>query len=186
MTEYCRLVAGWTYRSFWFAYGTPQTAAKGLPNFLPDRVYLMLGILHLLSLLGFALALWRERETFAEGAYRWWAMAGLLTLLVLGAFVRFILTYFQTQGRYLYPVLVPLVLAFVIGWRSLFPVHLRAVADGILLLVLLAISILAISVIQEDNHARTALPTGKIWIFTLQRKSRALARSSTPTSSWRH
>jgi 4-amino-4-deoxy-L-arabinose transferase-like glycosyltransferase len=147
MTEYLQLVAGWTYRSFWFAYGTPQTAAKGLPNFLPDRVYLMLGILHLLSLLGFALALWRERETFAEGAYRWWAMAGLLTLLVLGAFVRFILTYFQTQGRYLYPVLVPLVLAFVIGWRSLFPVHLRAVADGILLLVLLAISILAISVI---------------------------------------
>ncbi|GIV18475.1 MAG: hypothetical protein KatS3mg023_0226 [Armatimonadota bacterium] len=147
MTEYLQLVASWTYRSFWFAYGTPQTAARGLPNLLPDRVYLVLGVLHLLSLLGFALALWRERETFAEGAYRWWAMAGLLTLLVVGAFVRFILTYFQTQGRYLYPALVPIVLALVLGWRSLFPTHLRVAADGILLLALLAISILAVSVI---------------------------------------
>lgn len=147
MTEYLQLVAGWTYRSFWFAYGTPQNAAKGLPAFLPDRVYLVLGVLHLLSLLGFALALWRERESFSEGAYRWWAVAGLLTLFVIGAFVRFILTYFQTQGRYLYPALVPIVLALVIGWRSLFPAHLRTTADGILLLVLFAISILAVSVI---------------------------------------
>lgn len=147
MTEYLQLVAGWTYRSFWFAYGTSQTAAKGLPNFLPDRVYLLLGVWHLLTLLGFTLALWREREAFAEGVYRWWAVAGVVTLLVVGAFVRFILTYFQTQGRYLYPALVPIVLAFVVGWRSLFPTHLRMAADGILLLVLFAISILAVSVI---------------------------------------
>ena len=147
MTEYLQLVASWTYRSFWFAYGTAQNAAKGLPTFLPDRVYLVLGVWHLLTLFGFALALWREREIFAEGAYRWWAAAGLLTLLVIGAFVRFILTYFQTQGRYLYPALVPVVLAAVIGWRSLFPTHLRTTADGILLLVLFAISILAVSVI---------------------------------------
>jgi 4-amino-4-deoxy-L-arabinose transferase-like glycosyltransferase len=53
MTEYLQLVADWTYRSFWFAYGTPQTAARGLPNFLPDRVYLLLGIWHLLTVLGF-------------------------------------------------------------------------------------------------------------------------------------
>lgn len=147
MTEYLQLVAGWTYRSFWFAYGTPQNAARGLPAFLPDRVYLVLGVLHLLSILGFALALWRERESFSEGAYRWWVVTGLLTLFVLGAFVRFILTYFQTQGRYLYPALVPVVLALVIGWRSLFPAHLRTAADGILLLTLFAISILSVSVI---------------------------------------
>lgn len=147
MTEYLQLVASWTYRSFWFAYGTPQNAAKGLPAFLPDRVYLVLGVLHLLSMLGFALALWRERESFAEGAYRWWTVAGLLTLFVIGAFVRFILTYFQTQGRYLYPALVPIVLALTVGWRSLFPTHLRTAADGILLLALFAISILAVSVI---------------------------------------
>jgi uncharacterized membrane protein len=91
--------------------------------------------------------LWRERETFAEGAFRWWVVAGVLLLLVLGAFVRFILTYFQTQGRYLYPALVPIALAFVIGWRSLFPAHLRHTADGLLLLLLFAISVLAVSVI---------------------------------------
>ncbi|MDW8321718.1 MAG: glycosyltransferase family 39 protein [Armatimonadota bacterium] len=147
MTDYLKQVADWTYRSFWFAYGVPETADTGLPRFLPDRVYLVLGGLHLLSLLGFALALWRERESFAEGAYRWWIVAGVLTLLVAGAFVRFILTYFQTQGRYLYPALAPIVLAFVIGWRSLFPTHLRVAADGVLLLVLFAISILAVSVI---------------------------------------
>ncbi|MER3474953.1 MAG: hypothetical protein C4335_13225 [Armatimonadota bacterium] len=147
MNEYLRQVADWTYRSFWFAYGTPATAGKGIPNFLPDRVYLLLGVWHLVALGGFALALWREREQFAEGALRWWAVAGVLFLLVLGAFVRFILTYFQTQGRYLYPALVPLVLAFVIGWRSLFPTHMRLLADGVLLLALFAISVLAVSVI---------------------------------------
>ncbi len=147
MTEYLRQVADWTYRSFWFAYGTPQTAAKGIPNFLPDRLYVVMGVWHLLTLLGFALSLWREREQFAEGAWRWWTVGGLLFLLVLGAFVRFILTYFQTQGRYLYPALAPVALAFAIGWRGLFPVHLRASADGILLLVLFAVSVLAVSVI---------------------------------------
>lgn len=147
MGAYLQQVADWTYRSFWFAYGTPQTAAKGLPNFLPDRLYLVLGVWHLLALLGFVLSLWREREWFAEGAMRWWAVAGVLFLLVLGAFVRFILTYFQTQGRYLYPALVPMVLAFAIGWRSLFPEHLRMAADGILLLTLFAVSVLAVSVI---------------------------------------
>ncbi|MCS7310318.1 MAG: glycosyltransferase family 39 protein [Armatimonadota bacterium] len=147
LTEYLQLVAGWTYRSFWFAYGTPQTAASGLPNFLPERVYLLLGGVHLLSLAGFALALWRERDLLGEATYRWYALAGVLTLLVVGAFVRFILTYFQTQGRYLYPALVPLQLTLALGWRSLFPAHFRGVADGLLLLVLLAICILAVSVI---------------------------------------
>lgn len=147
LTEYLQLVANWTYRSFWFAYGSPQTAATGVPLFLPDRLYWVLGGWHLLTLLGFALALWRERSLFAAGAYRWWAVAGVLTLLVVGAFVRFILTYFQTQGRYLFPALLPIALAFAIGWRSLFPAHLRGAADGSLLLVLLAVSILAVSVI---------------------------------------
>ncbi|MEJ5251793.1 MAG: glycosyltransferase family 39 protein [Chthonomonadetes bacterium] len=147
MTEYLQQVADWTYRSFWFAYGTPQTAAKGVPNFLPDRVYLILAIWQVVALAGFALAMWREREQFAEGALRWWVVAGVLFLLVLGAFVRFILTYFQTQGRYLYPALVPIVLASVLGWRSLFPAHLRSAADAILLLTLFTISVLAVSVI---------------------------------------
>lgn len=147
MTDYLHQVADWTYRSFWFAYGTPRTAEKGIPNFLPDRVYTVLGTIHLLTLIAFALSLWREREQFGEGAMRWWAVAGLLFVLVLGAFVRFILTYFQTQGRYLYPALVPIALAFVIGWRGLFPTHLRHAADGILILLMFAVCTLAVSVI---------------------------------------
>jgi len=147
MTEYLQQVADWTYRSFWFAYGTARTAEKGIPNFLPDRVYAVLGVWHLLTLLGFVLSLWREREDFSEGALRWWAVAGVLFVLVLAAFVRFILTYFQTQGRYLYPALAPVVLAFAMGWRGLFPAHLRTAADGILLLTLFAISVLAVSAI---------------------------------------
>jgi hypothetical protein len=41
--QYAQLVADWTFRSFWFAYGAPETARTGLPNFLPSSVYLGLG-----------------------------------------------------------------------------------------------------------------------------------------------
>jgi hypothetical protein len=41
--QYAQLVADWTFRSFWFAYGVPETAHTGLPNFLPSSVYLRAG-----------------------------------------------------------------------------------------------------------------------------------------------
>jgi hypothetical protein len=55
--QYAQLVADWTFRSFWFAYGVPETARTGLPNFLPGSVYLGLGALMLGAVVGFVLCL---------------------------------------------------------------------------------------------------------------------------------
>jgi hypothetical protein len=55
--QYAQLVADWTFRSFWFAYGVPETARTGLPNFLPGSVYLGLGALMLSAVVGFVLCL---------------------------------------------------------------------------------------------------------------------------------
>ena len=47
---------------------------------------------------------------------------GSLTVLIAMtwlAHLRFILVFFQAQGRYWYPALVPLALYFVLGWQGL-------------------------------------------------------------------
>ncbi len=45
----------------------------------------------------------------------------VVLLLVLLAFLEFNASYFQTQGRYLYPALVPISAFWVLGVRKLLP-----------------------------------------------------------------
>ena len=55
-------------------------------------------------------------------------------------FLRFILTFFQAQGRYFYPALLPFAFFFVLGWRGLlprpgwFPVFVGLLATGLVAL----------------------------------------------------
>jgi len=133
--EYGRLVADWTFRSFWFAYGTPQTARTGLPNFLPDSVYLGLLAWCGLALVGLGVRAFQnlKNRSPAEPTRRvWWIVAGILTGLVLASFVLFVRVFFQTQGRYFYPALVPIALTLTLGWEGLFPAERRALAHGAL------------------------------------------------------
>jgi len=123
--QYARLVADWTFRSFWFAYGMPETARTGLPNFLPDSVYLGLGVLTLGAAVGFVL---RLREPSPSWARVWLLLAGLCLLLTLVSFVLFVRVFFQTQGRYFYPALLPISVFWAIGWERLVPERYRPTA----------------------------------------------------------
>jgi 4-amino-4-deoxy-L-arabinose transferase-like glycosyltransferase len=163
--EYARLVADWTFRSFWFAYGTPRTAHTGVPNFLPDRIYLVLAIWQLMVLVGFVRIL-RERsgsfskggitsgrgepksvspglqgETQEEGLQNWLWTALFTFLLVLVSFVLFVRIFFQAQGRYFYPALVPIAVFNALGWDGLLPPRWRLVGHFALLLFWLLLSI---------------------------------------------
>jgi hypothetical protein len=123
--QYAQLVADWTFRSFWFAYGAPETARTGLPNFLPDSVYLGLGALTLSAAVGFAL---RLREPSPAWARVWLLLAGLCLVLTLVSFVLFVRVFFQTQGRYFYPALLPISVFWALGWERLVPERYRPTA----------------------------------------------------------
>jgi hypothetical protein len=123
--QYAQLVADWTFRSFWFAYGAPDTARTGLPNFLPSSVYLGLGALTLSAAVGFAL---RLREPLPLWARVWLLLAGLCLVLTLVSFVLFVRVFFQTQGRYFYPALLPISVFWALGWEQLVPERYRQTA----------------------------------------------------------
>jgi len=123
--QYARLVADWTFRSFWFAYGIPETARTGLPNFLPSSVYVGLGVLTLGAVVGFVL---RLREPSPLWVRVWLLLAGLCLLLTLVSFVLFVRVFFQTQGRYFYPALLPISVFWALGWERLVPERYRPTA----------------------------------------------------------
>jgi 4-amino-4-deoxy-L-arabinose transferase-like glycosyltransferase len=123
--QYAQLVADWTFRSFWFAYGAPETARIGLPNFLPSSVYLGLGVLTLGAAVGIAL---RLREPSPLWARVWLLLAGVCLLLTLVSFVLFVRVFFQTQGRYFYPALLPISVFWALGWERLVPERYRPTA----------------------------------------------------------
>src|SRR5579884_2129340 len=54
------------------------------------------------------------------------------------SFLAFILQYFQMQGRYLYPAMLPICLLLALGWRGVFPPRYRDLASGMLLALLAA------------------------------------------------
>jgi 4-amino-4-deoxy-L-arabinose transferase-like glycosyltransferase len=123
--QYAQLVADWTFRSFWFAYGAPDTARTGLPNFLSGSVYLGLGVLTLGAVVGFVL---RLREPLPLWARVWLLLAGLCLVLTLVSFVLFVRVFFQTQGRYFYPALLPISVFWALGWERLVPERYRPTA----------------------------------------------------------
>ncbi len=135
-TDYLRVVSEMTFQSFWAAYtphakaareGTfPDTitlrqqefyARNGIPMFMPAPFYVPYGVICTICLVG----LIRMCVRRGAAAIQWsTSVLALLTLvLVLAAFVAFVWTFFQTQGRYLYPALLPISLFIAAGYREI-------------------------------------------------------------------
>jgi 4-amino-4-deoxy-L-arabinose transferase-like glycosyltransferase len=107
-----------TYRSFWGQFGWMSTP-------MPDREYLLLGGLSIIALIGWAWwvvarrnptgALRGKQEARSNVSY-----AGMLLslwfVLTVGGYLYYNVTFVQHQGRYLFPALIPIGLAFSIGW----------------------------------------------------------------------
>ena len=119
-------VAQWTFASYWGGFDSmrlfwDQSPSKAHPNFLAglSPTYLWLLAFSLLPLSGIAFRLLRSRESFTRSL----ALAALaIQILFTGiAFLNYNLHFFQAQGRYLYPALLPLSFFFVWGWSGLLP-----------------------------------------------------------------
>ena len=129
-------VAVWTFASFWGGFDSglifwgqnPQArldpnapGAYGIYGGLPPALYALPALLGLAAFVGL-LRLRRTNSISLSPAQN--VMLGVFALLVLlmgVVFLRFILTFFQAQGRYFYPALLPFAFFFVLGWHSLLP-----------------------------------------------------------------
>ena len=72
-------------------------------------------------LIGLVRAYMRARAGLTREARITGLLLGTYTLLVFASFLRFNMEYFQAQGRYLFPALAPIALAFATGWLRWFP-----------------------------------------------------------------
>jgi hypothetical protein len=147
---YLHLVANWTFRSFWAAYTPPgRPASQGVPFFLPPTFYLLYGLFTLTVLGGLIRLRLRRKTDFTALQRHFLLLLFLTTCLVAASFVGFIWTFFQTQGRYLYPATLPLSLLAALGYRAALPVRYRdALMGGTLaLFFLLALAFLLTGVV---------------------------------------
>lgn len=131
--NYLLWVIGWTFASFWGVFGSMKI-------FMPTwGVYAPLTAVTAAATAGLWLELrdaqvwdpWRKRAAWVLGA---------IAFVVLASFVRFNLTFFQAQGRYLFLALPVIALAFTAGWARLFPRPLRDTGSFLLWLALLVLT----------------------------------------------
>lgn len=137
------------FRSFWAVFGTPATAANGMPRFLPDQIYLLFGLLVLVVAGGMTRLHFRRKTDFlgVQQHYLWtlFAFLGLVGV----AFVLFLSKYYQIQGRYLFPAMLPLSVIMALGWRAALPDKYRSTGSGLLLVLLFVMSLLLMKYIGE-------------------------------------
>jgi hypothetical protein len=124
-----------TFKSFWAQFGWMGVLVN-------DRIYVVLMVLSGAAALGFVLyALRVLRHRNALGATQWWAM-GLLAVTVIAAVIDYIgynFEFFQLQGRYLFPAIIPIALFGVMGLRELLVREYQHVVFVLLYLMLLAL-----------------------------------------------
>lgn len=154
LLSYLGGVAQWTFASFWGGFDSmllfwgqdPRVHLhpneRGAYSFLAHPLplpYTVLAVLCLAAAGGLLRALGR-RAALAPSQNVLLAAFAALTALTGLVFLRFILTFFQAQGRYWYPALLPLAFFFVLGGRGLlprpawFPAFVGLLAAGLLAL----------------------------------------------------
>lgn len=103
-----------SFRSFWAQFGW-------MGILIDSRLYAFLGLVSIMIGVGFILFLLRairDRQLLAR--FQRWALLLLLLVFVLVAagHMLYNLKFVQHQGRYLFPALVPIALAFALGLRE--------------------------------------------------------------------
>jgi hypothetical protein len=93
----------------------------------------------LLGLAGLVSLRFRSSTVFASEQKLIFQASICLILLVAIAFAGFIWTFFQAQGRYLYPAVGPICVLLSLGIRTLVPEGKRDLASVVLLVALAAV-----------------------------------------------
>jgi len=136
---YIGLVVSWTLASMLGVFG-PVVGNQFV--FYPAWVYFAFGILGILGAVGFARYLARGEP--AAWQRRAWGLAGLLGALLMAGFIRFNLSFFQAQARYLFPALAPAAVAFCLGLQEIAPPRARPWAPAAAAVALLALAVVGL------------------------------------------
>jgi 4-amino-4-deoxy-L-arabinose transferase-like glycosyltransferase len=110
---YLERLVGWTFASFWGVFGHMDT-------FMPAWAYLIFGVASLSALVRGIPAV---RDLMSKaGTVRDVLVIFTLTVGLVGiAFLKFNASFFQVQGRYLYPAILPISVLWSMGISGLFP-----------------------------------------------------------------
>lgn len=151
LPDYLAGVARWTFASFWGVFDSMLVFWGNSPLAYPPGhwpspkaplpfIYNLLAMLCAMSLVGLISFFRARRMTATQGVVV--VSFAVLTALTGLAHLLFVLTFFQAQGRYWFPALVPLAFFFMLGWRGLFPrpAHFRVIVC-LLMAGLLALNI---------------------------------------------
>lgn len=131
-----------TFRSFWAVFGiTPHDASLGIPRFLPDQIYLLMAIACLCAGIGM-IRVHLQRKTLFSIPQLQGLWVCFLTIALVGlSYMAFISKYFQMQGRYLFPAMLPITVVFAMSYRGLFPDRWKSAASLGLLSVLTVVTL---------------------------------------------
>jgi hypothetical protein len=136
IADYLGGVAQWTFASFWGGFDSMllfwgqnphahlDPNAHGAYAFLTHPlplIYDLLAVSCVLASVGLCRLAWERRTQAPTSPSVLLPVFAVLIALVGLVFLRFILTFFQAQGRYWYPALLPLAFFYVFGWQSLLP-----------------------------------------------------------------
>lgn len=136
-TTYGVLVLVWTFCSFWGVFGHMKV-------FMPTGAYVALAAFSLV--IGIA-ALRKEIELGRKPGQQRDVLLlyNAVLLLVVAAFVGFNARYFQAQGRYLYPALLPIAAFWALGIAKLVPARAARWMPYIAVAIPLAAQIIALA-----------------------------------------
>ncbi|CEK14090.1 PMT family glycosyltransferase, 4-amino-4-deoxy-L-arabinose transferase [Chthonomonas calidirosea] len=144
----------WSFMSFWAVFGTPKLAAQGIPAYLPGTVYLLTALISLMMVVGLARVHLRRKGFATYQIHGIWLLMASVGIVGI-AFIVFLSHYFQVQGRYMYPVILPLGILMSLGWwgiwRDILPERYLKVACYLLLALLGALSLILLGAIQSAN-----------------------------------
>ncbi|GMV37727.1 MAG: hypothetical protein AMXMBFR61_22350 [Fimbriimonadales bacterium] len=139
-------VGWWTLRSLFGVFGYAMLL-------LPGWIYVVGAIVLLVCAGGMVRARLRDGDAAVR---RGWALCGLLFALVFLAFLRFNMTYFQAQARYLLPALSSLALFLGVGWSAWLPER-RIAFSFVLPFLFLLLNVYALLLIGP-SFDRVAIP----------------------------
>jgi len=128
---YWVLVGVLTFASFWGVFGH-------MNNFMPFWVYVGLAAATLAVKVGWF------RNLRKPPVGRVLALYGFVMVLVVLAFIKFNLSFFQAQGRYLYPAILPMSVFWVLGVGSLLPKRIHSWTPYVAMAIPLAAQIPAL------------------------------------------